>query len=278
MMRSPASEQLLTIEAGRPPTRLIREAWEHRELLLLLAWRDIAVRYKQTVLGVAWAVLRPLLMTLVFVAVFAVIVKVPSPDAPYVLLVLSGLVLWQLISATLSAASESLLGNASMLSKVYFSRILFPLSAAGAPLVDFLVGLALLAGVMIWHGVVPTWRIALLPGLVVLALCLALGAGLFLSAAVVRYRDLRHVVPFLLQIGLYASPIVYPSSLVPERWQLIYALNPAVGVIDGMRWALLGEAFLNLPALALSIAITLSTVALSIGYFRQVEHTLVDVL
>jgi lipopolysaccharide transport system permease protein len=276
-MRS-MSQQVLTIEAGRPVSGLLREAWEHRELLALLAWRDIAIRYKQTVLGVTWGLLRPLLMTLVFVVVFAVIVRAPSPDAPYGVLVLSGLLLWQLLSGTLTAASESLLGNAGMLSKVYFPRMLFPLSAAAAPLVDFLVGLTLLGGLMAWHGLLPGWRIAFLPAMVALALCMALGAGLWLSAAVVRYRDLRFVVPFMVQVGLYASPVAYPSTLVPERWQLVYALNPAVGVIDGIRWSLLGDAFLNLPALAISIAAAALLVALGMIYFRQVERSLVDAL
>jgi lipopolysaccharide transport system permease protein len=244
----------------------------------MLAWRDFAVRYKQTLLGVAWAVLRPLLMTLVFVVVFAIIVRAPSPDAPYGVLVLSGLVLWQLIHGTISGASESLLSNASMLSKVYFPRMLFPLSASAVPLVDFLVGLVLVGALMIWHGITPTWRIVFLPGIVALALLTALGAGLWLSAAIVRYRDLRHVVPFMLQAGLYASPVAYPSSLVPDRWQLVYALNPAVGLIDAVRWALLGQSFLNLPALAISIVAAVAMVSLGIAYFRQVERGLVDVL
>jgi lipopolysaccharide transport system permease protein len=277
-MRASASEQTITIEAGRPASGLVREAWEHRELLALLAWRDIAIRYKQTVLGVAWSILRPLLMTLVFVLVFALIVKAPSPDAPYSVLVLSGILLWQLISGTVTAGSESLLGNASMLSKVYFPRMLFPLSAAAAPLVDFLVGLSLLGVLMAWHGVLPSWRIAFLPIVVGLALCMALGAGLWLSAAVVRYRDLRHIVPFMVLVSLYASPVAYPSTLVPERWQLIYALNPAVGVIDAMRWSLLGDAFLNLPAFAISLGATVLAVAFGMRYFRQVERTLVDAL
>jgi lipopolysaccharide transport system permease protein len=277
-MRNAAIEQVLTIEAGRPASGLLREAWEHRELLSLLAWRDIAVRYKQTALGVAWALLRPLLMTLVFVVVFALIVKAPSPNAPYGVLVLSGILLWQLISGTLSAASESLLGNAGMLSKVYFPRMLFPLSGAAAPLVDFVVGMILLGGLMAWYGLLPTWRIAFLPAMVALALCMALGAGLWLSAAVVKYRDLRFVVPFMVQVGLYASPVAYPSSLVPERWQLLYAINPAVGVIDGIRWSLLGDAFVNVPALAISITATAVLVVLGTIYFRQVERTLVDAL
>ena len=277
-MRASASEQTITIEAGRPASGLVREAWEHRELLALLAWRDIAIRYKQTVLGVAWSILRPLLMTLVFVLVFALIVRAPSPDAPYSVLVLSGILLWQLISGTVTAGSESLLGNASMLSKVYFPRMLFPLSAAAAPLVDFLVGLFLLGILMAWHGVLPSWRIAFLPIVVALALCMALGAGLWLSAAVVRYRDLRHVVPFMVLVSLYASPVAYPSNLVPDRWQLIYALNPAVGVIDAVRWSLLGDAVLNFPAFAISLGATVFAVAFGMRYFRQVERTLVDAL
>jgi lipopolysaccharide transport system permease protein len=278
MIRSLERERSLTIEAGKPRSGLLGEAWEHRELLSMLAWRDVAVRYKQTFLGVAWAVLRPLLMTLVFVVVFAIIVRAPSPDAPYGVLVLSGLVLWQLIHGTISGASESLLSNASMLSKVYFPRMLFPLSASAVPLVDFLVGLVLVGALMIWHGITPTWRIVFLPGIVALALLTALGAGLWLSAAIVRYRDLRHVVPFMLQAGLYASPVAYPSSLVPDRWQLVYALNPAVGLIDAVRWALLGQSFLNLPALAISIVAAVAMVSLGIAYFRQVERGLVDVL
>jgi lipopolysaccharide transport system permease protein len=277
-MRSEASERVLVIEVGRPAGGLITEAWEHRELLVLLAWRDIAVRYKQTVLGVSWAVLRPLLMTLVFVMVFALFVGAPSPGTPYSVLALSGILLWLLISGTLTAASESLLGNSGMLSKVYFPRMLFPLSAAAAPLVDFLVGLPLLAGLMCWHGVLPGWRVLFFPLVVALALLIALGAGLWLSAAIVRYRDLRHVVPFMVQVGLYASPVAYPTSLVPEKWQVVYALNPAVGVIDGLRWSLLGDAFLNVPALAVSLGAAVFAVAFGMAYFRHVERTLVDAL
>lgn len=278
MTRSPSNAKLIVVEAGRPGPGLLHEAWEYRELLLLLAWRDITVRYKQTVFGVGWAVLRPLLTTLIFVAVFSFIVKVPSPDVPYTLLVLAGLLPWQVIAGAVTSAAESLLGNAAILSKIYFPRMLFPVSAVAAPLVDFLVGFALLLALMLWYGVLPTWRLVALPALVALALCLAVGAGLCLSVAAVRFRDVRYVVPFIMQVGLYASPVGYPTALVPEKWQLVYALNPAVGVIDGFRWALLGEPFRNYPALLLSLGAALVLLTVGLVYFRRVERGLVDVL
>lgn len=272
------AENLTVIEAGRRRSSFLREAAEYRELLALLAWRDISVRYKQTVLGIGWAVFRPAITTLIFVAVFGLFARVPSPDIPYPLLVLAGLLIWQLLAAATLGAADSLLGNAPMLSKVYFPRVIFPLSASASPLADFAVGALVLGLLMGWYGVAPTWRLAALPVLVLVALCLAVGVGTWLSAAAVRYRDLRQVAPFAVQIGLYVSPVAYPISLVPERWQLVYAINPAVGLIDGFRWALLGQAQLNLPALGISVAAAGLALAGGLAYFRRVERGLVDIL
>ena len=269
---------LTIIEAGRAHAGLLREAWDHRELMRLLAWRDVAVRYKQTVLGVAWALLRPLVTMLILVAVFAVIIRVPSPDTPYPLVVLAGLLPWALLSNTITSAAESLLGNSAMLSKVYFPRILLPISAVATPLIDFLVGFVLLVLLMAAYQVTPTWRVLALPGLVALALVLAIGSGIWLAAACVRFRDLRHAVPFALQVGLYASPVAYPTAIVPERWQLVYALNPVVGLIDGFRWALLGVELPNPLSLAISTSAAVAIFALGMAHFRSVERGLVDVL
>jgi lipopolysaccharide transport system permease protein len=270
--------KITVIEAGRPAANFWRELWEYRELLYLLAWRDISVRYKQTALGIAWALIRPLFTTLVFVFVFAFIARIPSGETPYTLLVLAGLLPWQLISGAVSSAGESLIGNSNMLSKVYFPRLLFPLSAVATALVDFLVGLGLFLLVMAWYGTVPTWRVVAIVPLVLVALGLAVGVGTWLSAANVKYRDFRYVVPFLVQLGMYVSPVGYPTSLVPQRWQLVYALNPAVGIIDGFRWALLGEPYLDLPALAISCAFAGGLLSLGLAYFHRVEKSITDVL
>jgi lipopolysaccharide transport system permease protein len=275
---SDRTAKLTVIEAGRRTANFWREAWDYRGLLYLLAWRDIAVRYKQTTLGILWALIRPLLTAMLFVLVFSLLAGIPSQGTPYVLLVMAGLLPWQLIAGAVSSASESLLANSSMLSKVYFPRLLFPLSAAGTALADFLVGLALLFVMMLWHGVMPSWRLVALAPLTLIALGLALGAGVWLCAANARFRDFRYAVPFFIQLGMYASPVAYPSALVPERWQLAYALNPAVGIIDGFRWALLGDQYLNLPALAISCAFTAALLYLGMAYFRRVETSIVDVL
>lgn len=274
----PGYSKVTVIEAGRPASNFWSDVWEHRELLYLLAWRDISVRYKQTVLGIVWAVLRPMLTTLVLVVVFSVIVRAPSEHVPYALLVLSGLLPWQLMSTAVSAASESLLGNSSMLSKVYFPRLLFPLSAVATAIMDFALASALFALLMVWYGVLPGWRILALIPLLLLALCLAVSIGIGLSAANARYRDVRYVVPFFLQLGIYLSPVGYATTLVPERWRLAYALNPAVGIIEGFRWALLGQEPLNLPALGISCAFAAAVLVLGLVYFRAVEKSLVDLL
>ena len=274
----PMPRNVTVIEAGASNSNFFREATEYRELLTLLAWRDVSVRYRQTVLGVGWAIFRPALTTFIFVVVFALIVRVPSPETPYPLLVLAGLLVWQLVAGSILSASESLLGNAAMLSKVYFPRVLLPFSACASPLADFAVGVVLLSVVIAWYGVTPTWRIMTLPGLLLIALCLAIGIGLWLSAAAVRYRDLRQVAPFAVQVGVYVSPVGYPTSLVPERWQLVYALNPAVGLIDGFRWALLGHPQLNVPALGISLVAAMITLIGGLAYFRRVERGLVDIL
>lgn len=271
-----AYAKVTTIEAGRSSSAFWRELWEYRELLVLLARRDIAIRYKQTVLGVGWAVIRPLLTILVFAAVFSLIVKVPSQKTPYLLLALAGLLPWQLVSGATAAASESLLGNSNMLSKVYFPRMLFPLSAIGTAIADFVVGFGLFLSLMAFYGVPPTLRLAALLPLLALSLFLAVGLGIWLSAMNVKFRDFRYVVPFLLQLGIYASPIGYPTAMVPERWHLLYTLNPLVGIIDGFRWALLDEAYLNLPALGISCVVTFLSLIGGLAYFRKVERGLVD--
>lgn len=278
MLTGGRTPKVTVIEAGRRTTNFWRETWNYRELLYLLSWRDISVRYKQTTLGFAWALVRPLFTAFVFVLVFGFLAGIPSKGTPYVLLVLAGLLPWQLISGAVLSSSESLLANASMLTKVYFPRLLFPFSAVANVIADFVVGLTLLFVLMLWYETSPSWRLAALPPLIVVALCLSVGAGVGLSAINAKFRDFRFVGPFFLQLGMYASPVGYPSTLVPERWQLVYALNPAVGIIDGFRWAMLSEQHLNLPALAISCVFAAVLLSLGLAYFRRVEKSIIDVL
>ena len=269
----------LVIEAGSINKRYWHDLWEYRELFYFLAWRDILVRYKQTVIGVLWAILRPLLTMLVFVLVFHTLGKFPSDGAPYPILVYAAMLPWQFFSTALSEASSSLIGNANLISKVYFPRLIIPASSVVTSLVDLFVAFAVLVALMAWYGYWPDWRIVALPAFVLLGFVAAMGGGLLLTALNVRYRDFRYVIPFIVQIGLYVSPVGFSSTIVPEKWRLLYSLNPMVGVIDGFRWSLLGGTTdLYLPGLALSVILSVVTLAVGFAYFRRTERVFADIV
>lgn len=270
----------LTIEAGRTEKQYWQDLWAYRELFYTLAWRDITVRYKQTVIGFAWALIRPFLTMVVFTVVFSNLAGLPSEgDAPYPIMVFSALLPWQFFSSALSECSNSLVTNANMLSKVYFPRLIIPASAVIVCFVDFLISGMILLGLMIWFSFVPDWRILTLPLFIAVAFAAAIGAGLWLAALTVEYRDFRYVVPFLVQFGLYISPVGFSSSVVPQQWRLLYSLNPMVGVIDGFRWAILGqESIIYMPGFLLSLGIVALVLVSGIWYFRKMERTFADVI
>jgi lipopolysaccharide transport system permease protein len=272
--------QKIVLEAGRPERHYWRDLWQYRELFRVLAWRDVAVRYKQTVIGVAWAIIRPFLAMVVFTIVFGKLAKLPSDgNAPYTIMVFAGMLAWTFFSSALADASSSISGSAHLISKVYFPRLIVPMAAIGVTLVDFAINFAILMALGIWYRFVPGWQIILLPAFVALALLASLGPGLWLTALNVKYRDIRYIIPFLIQFGLYASPVGYSSSIVPEQWRLLYALNPVVGVIDGFRWCILGgQSQIYLPGLLLSIGVTAFFLWLGLRKFRQVEKSFVDLM
>jgi homopolymeric O-antigen transport system permease protein len=276
-----AAEQFdLWIEAGRTEKNYWRDLWRYRELFYFLAWRDILVRYKQTVIGVAWALIRPLLTMVIFTFVFNKVAKLPAPGSvPYSLLVFAAMLPWQFFSSSLSESSNSLISNANLISKIYFPRLIIPAGSVITSFVDFLITLGLMALMMIWYGFLPDWRLVTLPLFMALAFGVAFGAGLWLCALNVKYRDFRYIVPFIVQFGLFVSPVGFSSDLVPERWRMLYACNPMVGVIDGFRWALLrGESPLTGSSLLASVVIV-SILCLSVlWYFRRTEKTFADVI
>ncbi len=270
----------LIIEPTKGFKNYWRDLWRYRELFVFMAWRDILVRYKQTVLGLAWSVLRPVLILIVFTVLFGKLAKFPTEgNAPYPILVLAALLPWQLFANALSESSNSLITNANMISKIYFPRIIIPSSAVIVSCVDFLITLALMAGVMAWYQYLPDARILTLPIFVVLAILTALGGGFWMSALNVKYRDFRYIVPFMVQFGLYVSPVGFSSTVVPDSWRLLYSLNPMVGVIDGFRWALLGgDVDLYWPGFFLSVLIGLAFFCSGLVYFRREERSFADVI
>jgi lipopolysaccharide transport system permease protein len=270
----------LVIEPGIADRHYWRDLWRYRELFYVLAWRDVAVRYKQTIIGVAWAVVRPFLTMVVFTIVFGRLAKLPSEGAaPYALMVFAGLLPWQFFSTALSESSASLIGNANLISKVYFPRLIVPTAAVVVSFVDFLVSFAMLAGLMAWYRFMPGWQILTLPAFVAMAFLASLGPGLWITALNVKYRDFRYVIPFIVQFGLYVSPVGFSSSVVPQEWRLLYSLNPVVGVIDGFRWAILrGESTLYLPGFMVSCAVIVFFLWLGIRQFRGMEKSFADLL
>lgn len=274
-----AVSQILIIEAGRTERHYWHDLWRYRELCFFLAWRDLLVRYKQTAIGLVWALLRPLLTMLVFTFVFSKLAKLPSDGVPYPILVFAALLPWQFFSNAFSEAGNSLISNSSMISKVYFPRLIIPVSTVIVSFVDFLISGLILVGVMVWYGFVPDWRILTLPIFVLIAIAAAMGAGLWIAALNVKYRDFRYIIPFVLQFGLYISPVGFSSNIVPEQWRLLYSLNPMVGVIDGFRWAILGgNTPLYLPSVLLSLLLVLVMLVTGIIYFRKTEKTFADVI
>lgn len=270
--------QELIIEAGRADRQYWRDLWAYRELFYFLAWRDVLVRYKQTVVGIAWAVIRPLLAMAVLTVVFGGVAELPSGGVPYPILVFCGMLPWQFFSTAVSESGNSLVSNTALVSKVYFPRMTVPASSIVTSLVDFLISAGILALLMIAYQFPPSPRVLLLPLFVILALAAAFGLGLWLSALTVRYRDFRHVVPFIAQFGLYVSPVGFTSDVIPDEWRLVYSLNPMVGVIDGFRWSVLSGTTLYLPGLFLSVLTTLAAVATGVRYFRRTERTFADVI
>jgi lipopolysaccharide transport system permease protein len=246
---------------------------------LLLSWRDILVRYKQTMLGIAWALIRPFLTMIVFTVVFGQLAKLPSEGVPYPILVFAGMLPWQFFSNALSECSNSLITNANLISKVYFPRLIVPTSAVIVSFVDFMISGMILLGLMAWYNFVPDWRILTLPLFILVAFAASMGVGLWLAALNVEYRDFRYIVPFIVQFGLYISPVGFSSSIVPEQWRLLYSLNPMVGVIDGFRWAILGgKSQIYLPGFMLSVALVVFLLVSGIWYFRKMERTFADVI
>jgi lipopolysaccharide transport system permease protein len=269
----------LVIEAGRTEKQYWKDLWRYRELFYMLAWRDIAVRYKQTAIGFAWALIRPFLTMVVFSVVFGSLAKLPSAGAPYPILVFAAMLPWQFFANALSECSNSLISNANLISKVYFPRLIVPTSAVITSFVDFMISGIILLGLMAWYNFVPSWRILTLPGFVAIAFAASMGAGLWLAALNVVYRDFRYVVPFLVQFGLYISPVGFSSGIVPEQWRLVYSLNPMVGVIDGFRWAIIGgEATIYWPGFLLSLGLVLLLLVTGIRYFRRMEKRFADVI
>jgi len=279
MIREETTQQELLIEPNSLALHYWRDVWRYRELFLFLVWRDILVRYKQTVIGVAWSVIRPLVTMVVFTVVFGMLAKLPSDRVPYPLMVFAAMLPWNFFSNALSESSGSLIGNANLLTKAYFPRIIIPVSSIIASLIDFCISLVIMAAIMLWYGYLPDWRVVTLPLFLLLAFLPVAGAGLWFSALNVKYRDFRYVVPFMIQFGLYVSPVGFAISIVPEKWRLLYSLNPMVGVIDGFRWALLnGAVELYWPGLALSTALSLALLVTGLWFFRKTERILADVI
>jgi lipopolysaccharide transport system permease protein len=276
----PAKERILILERGRAERNYWSDLWHYRELFGVLAWRDFAVRYKQTAVGVAWAVLRPLLTIGVLTIVFGRVAGLPSDGAaPYALMVAAGLLPWFLVTTILSEASASLVTNANLVGKVYFPRIIVPCACVGVALADFIIALVIVLGMAAGLGFWPNWRILLLPLFVAMAVLVGLGPGLLTAALNVKYRDFRYIIPFILQFGLYISPVGFSSRIVPEEWRMLFALNPVVGVIYGFRWSLLrGEGALDPAILALSLGISFVVLVAAVRYFRATEKTFADVL
>src|SRR5438105_145801 len=249
--------EVIIIEPGRLERNYWRDLWHYRELFYVLAWRDLAVRYKQTVIGAAWALVRPFLTMVVFTVIFGRIAKLPSDGtSPYPLMVFAGMLPWTFFSTGLSEASNSLINNANLISKVYFPRLIVPIATLVVAFADFLITFLILVVMMAWYGFVPRWQIVALPAFIIFAFAASIGPALWITALNVKYRDFRYVVPFIVQFGLYVSPVGFSTSVVPEEWRLVFSVNPVVGVIDGFRWCILGgESQLYFPGLALSIAV-----------------------
>lgn len=275
-----AGERVVVLEAGRAERNYWSDLWNYRELFWILAWRDVSVRYKQTVIGVVWAVIRPFLTMVVFTIVFGRLASLPSDGAaPYPVMVFAGMLPWFLFSSVLSDASGSLISNANLISKVYFPRLVIPVASAMVALTDFLINLAMLAAIMLWYGILPGWRVLFLPAFVALAVAASLGPAIWITALNVKYRDFRYIIPFIVQFGLYVSPVGFSSAVIPAGWRFLYSLNPVVGVIDGFRWCLLGgESQLYMPGFLASLGVVAFFLWRGVRYFRTTERSFADMV
>ena len=273
-------ESVLIIEPGHSEKNYWADLWHYRELFLILAWRDISVRYKQTIIGILWAIIRPFLTMVIFTVIFGRLAKLPSDgSAPYALMVFAAMLPWSLFSNALTESSNSLIGNANLIGKVYFPRLIIPASTLVTAFIDFLISFLILIGMMVYYKFMPDWHILLLPCFIVLALMASLGPGLWITALNVKYRDFRYIIPFVVQFGLYISPVGFSSKIVPEQWRMLYNLNPMVGVIDGFRWCILGgNSLIFLPGFLLSLVIITLFLYLGISRFRKMEKTFADLI
>lgn len=273
-------QDVLIIEPGRRERHYWLELWRYRELFQVLAWRDLSVRYKQTIIGVVWALIRPFLTMLVFTVVFGRIAKLPSEGTtPYALMVFAGMLPWTFFSTGLAEASNSLVNNANLITKVYFPRLLVPAATIAVAFVDFLISFCILIILMVWYQFLPGWQLIFLPFFVLLGFLASLGPSLWITALNVKYRDFRYVIPFILQFGLYISPVGFSSSVIPHQWRLLYSINPIVGVVDGFRWCILGgQSQVYLPGLALSVCATAFFLWLGIRKFRKLEKSFADLI
>lgn len=269
----------LIIEPGLGVKHYWKDLWRYRELFVFLVWRDILVRYKQTVIGIAWSIIRPFLSMVVFTVVFGMLAGLPSKGAPYPVMVYAAMLPWQLFSNSLSESSTSFINNANLISKVYFPRLIIPASSVIESLVDFILSFLVLILLMIWYKFIPDWRIIFMPLFLCFALLLALGAGFWFSVLNVKYRDFRYIVPFIVQFSLLISPVGFSSSIVPEKWKLLYSINPMVGVIDGFRWAILGaDLTLYRPGFIVSVVLTAVVFVTGFRYLRKTEKNLADII
>jgi len=277
--KNSVSEFDLIIEPGRLGKNYWNDIWKYRELFFFLAWRDILVRYKQTVIGLAWSLIRPFLTMVVFTVIFGQLAKFPSNGIPYPILVYAAMLPWQFFSTSFSDSSNSLIGNSNMLTKIYFPRVIIPASTVIVNFVDFLISFLIFIGLLFWYHFTPSWNILTLPLFFLWVVLISMSTGLYVAAVNVKYRDFKYIVPFVVQFGLYISPVGFTSNIVPEKWRLLYSLNPMVGVIDGFRWAIIGNSFpIYLPGLFLSLGMTLLFVFVGIRYFRKVEKTFADLI
>lgn len=268
-----------TIESGKAERHYWLDLWRYRELFIILAWRDVTVQYKQATMGILWAVMRPLLTMLIMVVVFGKIAKLPSEGIPYPIFVFAAMLPWIFFSSAFSSASNSLVGNANLISKVYFPRLIIPAASIIVALVDFIISFTILIALMFWYSFIPTWHMLTLPLFLLLGFFAAFGAGLFIASLNVKYRDFKFMIPFVTQLGLYISPVAFSTTLVSEQYQLLYYMNPMVAVIDGFRWAISGgQTALNMIEILMSVAVVTTFCILGTIYFRKTEKTFADVI
>jgi lipopolysaccharide transport system permease protein len=276
-MAESLATDVLIIEAGQSEKNYWRDLWRYRELFYILSWRDIKVRYKQTAIGAAWSIIRPLLTMIIFTVIFGRIAKLPKPgSAPYSIMVYAAMLPWQFFANALGEASTSLIGNTNLITKIYFPRMIIPASAVIVSLVDFGISFLLMIGLMAWYHFMPPLQILVLPFFVIMAFLASFGISLYVTALNVKYRDFRYIIPFIVQFGLYVSPVGFSSSIVPQKWRLLYSLNPMVGVIDGFRWCILGEEKIYWPGFTVSCVVIALFCFIGVRYFRRTEKTFAD--